>query len=323
MFPSFNARALGLDLSAEATIDLAAAAGFRGVDLLVRDLVDTGRDPAALRRRMEDRGLIGGAWPLPVRWRGDAATFRHDSERLPRYAEAAAVLGLRRTGTWVLPAAEGPLAQIEALHEERLSTIARILADHGTRLGLEVIGVASSWSGQGTPFLHRMGDPAFAHLLCKIRAVVPDVGVLVDAFHLYAAGEGIETGLAWGVESIVWVHVADLPAGSDGNRAAIRDEDRGLPGEHGAVACHPLLASLSRLGYDGPVTAEPQPGCRSLAGLGPEAAARKVARALAAIWPEAAPQPGTGDRCSSSQGINACSPTPTDLAAWPGKISSR
>src|SRR5690348_13757802 len=40
MFASFNARALGLALPARPTIALASDAGFAGVDLLVRDLVD-------------------------------------------------------------------------------------------------------------------------------------------------------------------------------------------------------------------------------------------------------------------------------------------
>src|SRR4051812_29860497 len=103
MFASFNARAVGLKLSAAATLDLAAGAGFAGVDLLVRDLLEAGDDPRVLRARMDDLGLRGGAFPMPVHWCGDAATFARDLARLPRLAEAAAILGLSRTATWVLP----------------------------------------------------------------------------------------------------------------------------------------------------------------------------------------------------------------------------
>ena len=39
LYSSFNARALGLDLAVEETIDLASAVGFDGVDLMVRDIV--------------------------------------------------------------------------------------------------------------------------------------------------------------------------------------------------------------------------------------------------------------------------------------------
>jgi sugar phosphate isomerase/epimerase len=289
MFLSFNARALGLDLPAERAVELAAGAGFGGVDLMVRDLVAAGVDPVRLRDRMDGLGLRGGAFPLPVDWRGDEARFEHDLARLPDLAAAAAVLGVSRTGTWVLPETPGPpddpviRATTVALHIERLGRIARVLAPHGIRLGLEVIGVASSRSGRGEPFVCRMAD--LNPVLGAIWNEAPNLGVLVDAFHLYAAGEPVEAGLAWGVDRIVWVHIADLPPTATGDRAAIRDPDRGLPGEHGAVESRRLLERLAKEGYDGPVTAEPLAGCRSLAGLSPEQIARRVAGAVRSIWP--------------------------------------
>ncbi|MGE3822519.1 MAG: sugar phosphate isomerase/epimerase, partial [Isosphaeraceae bacterium] len=92
--------------------------------------------------------------------------------------------------------------------------------------------------------------------------------------------------LAWGVDRVVWVHVADLPANFPDDREAIRDWDRGLPGEHDAVGTAALLQTLASAGYDGPVTAEPMPGCRALAGLNPLEAAQKTADALRAVWPD-------------------------------------
>ncbi len=295
MFTSFNARAMGLDLSAEQTLDMASVAGFDGVDLLVRDLVERGEDPATVRARMDDLGLRGGAWPLPVNWRGDAEGFSRDMARLPRLAEAARMMGLLRTGTWVMPESpdhpEGDdptvlathRASLVALHVDRLGAIARILAQHESRLGLEVIGVATSRTGHGVPFVHRLMDLDFLmDVLCKES---PNVGILLDGFHLYAAGESIEAGLVWGVERIVWVHVADLPASSPQDRAQILDQERGLPGENGAVDSGRLLARLDDLGYDGPVTAEPLSACKSLANLGPEGKARAVVAALRSAWP--------------------------------------
>ena len=105
MYPSWNARAVGLTLNAREAIDIAAQAGFAGVDLLVRDLVESGEDPRDLRTRMDDLGLRGGAWPLPVDWRGPEARFLEDLRNLPRYARAASILRLGGTGTWVLPEA--------------------------------------------------------------------------------------------------------------------------------------------------------------------------------------------------------------------------
>ena len=103
IYPSWNARAVGLDMNAHDAIEVAARAGFEGVDLLVRDIVDSGGDVGELRRRMDGLGVRGGAWPLPVNWRGDAARFHDDLERLHVYADAALRLDLLCTGTWVLP----------------------------------------------------------------------------------------------------------------------------------------------------------------------------------------------------------------------------
>jgi len=241
MYMSFKARAAGLDLTADETVSLAAGSGFRGVDLLVRDLVEAGTDLRTLRRRMDDLGLPGGAFPLPVHWREGAKEFAHDLALLPRYAAAAEALGRRRTGTWVMPETREPghggdsgvLKETVALHVERLGRIARVLDAAGIRLGLEVIGVASSRTGRGRPFVHPMTD--LGRVLGGVWSEAPNLGLVVDAFHLYAARESIEAGLAWGVERVVWVHVADLPASAAANREVIRDSDRGLPGENGAL----------------------------------------------------------------------------------------
>jgi 4-hydroxyphenylpyruvate dioxygenase len=114
----------------------------------------------------------------------------------------------------------------------------------------------------------------------------PNLGILLDAFHLYASGEPIEAGLAWGVERIIWVHVADLPPGASPDRTAIIDANRGLPGENGAVDLSHFLARIEREGYEGPVTVEPLANCRSLSGLGPTEAVRLVKQALDRVWPE-------------------------------------
>ena len=293
MFASLNSRAIGLTLSALQTIELAAEAGFGGVDLLVRDVVERGEDVRALHARMGVLGLRGGAWPLPVDWRGDRAEFLRDLERLPRYADAAAALGLSRTGTWVMPETPAAFAGLAdrqarraataALHVERLAAIAGVLARSGVRLGLEAIGVETSRGNGGDPFVYRLADLDDA--LGPVRDEAPNLGVVLDGFHLYAAGESIDEALAWGVESVVWVHAADLPSGADANRSAVIDCERGLPGEHPAVGTRALLERLAVAGYDGPVTAEPMAGCRSLAGLGPKEAVRRTAEALRSVWP--------------------------------------
>jgi sugar phosphate isomerase/epimerase len=287
MFSSFNARAVGLPaLSAEETVELAAGAGFEGVDLLVRDLVRSGVDPRAIRARMDDLGLKGGAFPFPINWRGDEATFRLDLEGLEPVLEAASILGLATTGTWVmpeLPAPQADRAEVAALHVRRLGTLARLLDGYGIKLGLEVIGVESFRTGRGEPFVARLGD--LDRELGAIWAEAPNLGILLDAFHLYAADEPIEAGLAWGIGRVCWVHVADLPPDGPADRSKIIDANRGLPGENGAVDLRGFLARLAHEGYDGPVTVEPLANCRGLAGLDPRGVADRVKRSLDSVWP--------------------------------------
>jgi sugar phosphate isomerase/epimerase len=169
------------------------------------------------------------------------------------------------------------------LHLTRLGAIARVLADHGSRLGLEAIGVESFRTGRGVPFVPRLGD--LDRVLGALWDESPELGILLDGFHLYAAGETIEAGLSWGVKHVVWVHIADLPATAGPDRRLIRDDDRGLPGENGAIDSRDLLRRLAEEGYDGPVTAEPMAGCRALAGMSPGSAVRRVAEAVRSVWP--------------------------------------
>ncbi len=293
MFASFSARAVGLpDLPVATTIAIAADAGFEAVDLMIRDLVDSGADLTEVRRRLDDRGLRAGAFPMTMNWRGDEARFQTDLAALPRLAAAATSLGLTRTGTWVMPETPTmpPLdaepaayrAEVAALHVDRIGAIARVLAEFEIRLGLEVIGVTTFRRGVGVPFVTRLADlaPTLGELLDE-----PNVGLLVDTFHLYAAEESFRQALAWGADRIVWVHIADLAPDFVGDRTAIIDAERGLPGENGAIDCRAFLRLLDDAGFTGPVTAEPLARCGSLIGQAPAEVARRVKSSLDAIWP--------------------------------------
>ena len=181
------------------------------------------------------------------------------------------------------PGPESDRREVADLHVRRLGAIARVLDDHGIRLGLEVIGVESFRAGVGDPFVARMAD--LDRELGAIWAESPGIGLLVDAFHLHAAGEPVDAAFARGVAAITWVHVADLPPGFRGDRAAIIDAERGLPSENGAVDAAGLLDRLAREGYDGPVTAEPLGRCASLQGLELAEVARRVRASLGRVWP--------------------------------------
>ncbi len=295
MYGCWSARGVGLDLPAEESIEIAAKAGFEGVDLLVRDVLDSGADVDELRRKMDDLGLRGGGWTLPMNWKNEQSAFEADLKRLPRCAEVAARLGLYKTGTWVrfesepvdddvrasTAARDRVVAETTAWQIDRLGRIARILGDHGSRLGLEIIGSRSERSGRGVPLVG-----TYAELLRRFGELREDhanIGILVDAYHLFAAGERAEDALAWGVSSVVWVHLAD-PANLD--RTSMRDIERALPGDSNENLCRQVLVELARQGYAGPVTAEPLAHCRSLKSLDPLQQALRTRASLQRVWPD-------------------------------------
>ena len=160
MYPSWNARAVGLKLSASET-HRSGSPGWILPASTCWYATSPSRTttPSSSAPRMDDLGLRGGAWPLPVRLargsrRGSARIFAS----FPRYARLAAILGLNRTGTWVLPeirsrrwrpgtTAGRSHAATVAFHLDRLGAIARVLADHGSRLGLEIMGPVSARTG--------------------------------------------------------------------------------------------------------------------------------------------------------------------------------
>ncbi len=174
-------------------------------------------------------------------------------------------------------------AEVAGFHIQRLGSIARELDRHGIALGLEVIGVESFRTGRSEPFVARLAE--LDQDLSPIWGESPNLGILLDAFHLYAADEVIEAGLAWGVDRVVWAHVADLPPSATPERSRIIDANRGLPGENGAVDVAGFLERLATEGYEGPVTAEPLANCQSLVGIEADEIARRVKRSLDSAWP--------------------------------------
>jgi len=102
----FNARAVGFRTSRRGNGRLAAEAGFEGVDVLIRDLLDRG----PTRRRSGRGWTIGGleAGPSRSRSTGDGTRQASGWARIaPRLAEVASTLGLTRTGTWGCPRLRG------------------------------------------------------------------------------------------------------------------------------------------------------------------------------------------------------------------------
>jgi sugar phosphate isomerase/epimerase len=82
-----------------------------------------------------------------------------------------------------------------------------------------------------------------------------NVGLLLDAWHLYTSGGTIANLDNITAQDVVTVHVNDAPEGV--NLDDQLDNDRRLPMETGVIDLPGFMKKLAAMGYDGPVTPEP------------------------------------------------------------------
>jgi sugar phosphate isomerase/epimerase len=264
-------------------IELARAAGF---DAVVFDVAEAarladehGRDH--VRELFARANVRPGSWNSPVAWRqGSDAEIAAALDRLPGYAALARDLGATRATSGIWPGSDDRAYDDNfAWTVERLRPVAQILADEGCRLGLEFIGPATFRA----PFKHE-----FVYSLEGVmdigRAVgTGNVGVLLDAWHLYTSGGEIADIATLSAADVVAVHVNDAPAGIPRDEQI--DNVRALPMETGVLDLVGFMHALRDLGYDGPVMPEPfSQRLDDLAASDPLAAARETAGSMDELW---------------------------------------
>lgn len=220
--------------------DAAYLAGLDGAKL--RDLLAT----------LEAKGLVWGAAGLSVDFRGDEATFARGMKDLPAQAKGLQAAGATRVGTWLRPA-HPELTYLANLkqHATRLREIAKVLGDHGLRFGLEYVGPKTSWTAARYPFVHTMAEAR--ELIAEIDR--DNVGLVLDSWHWYTAGETVQDILALTNREVVACDLNDAPAAIPVDRQM--DLVRELPCATGVINLKAFLECLVLIGYDGPVRAEP------------------------------------------------------------------
>ena len=254
MFKALSPGAIGVrPQSLQDAIAAANKGGFEGLEFNASEVAGLVEEHGTehVKRLFADAGLRPAGWGLPTDWRGSEENWRKGLEALPRLAQAAAAIGGTRTMTWILPSSdERPFDENRRFHIERFTPIARVLHDHGCRLGLEFIGPKTLRDSRRYPFIYRMED-----MLRMGEEIGPNVGVLLDCWHWYTSGGTLDDLRALHPEQVVYVHVNDAPAGVPVEEQL--DNVRALPGETGVIDIAGFLQALQAIGYDGPVVPEP------------------------------------------------------------------
>jgi len=286
MFKSLCAGAIGVKGTTDQIARLAGEHGFGGMSFNAGEaagLLDKG-ELDSLRAIYERHGLRPGAMGLPVQFRQDEEAFEKGLPELERQARAAQAFGCDRCATWILPASdELPFEENFELHRRRLKACAEILAACGCRLGLEFVGPKTSRAGRKYEFVYDMRG-----MLRLAEAIgTGNVGLLLDCWHWYCTEGTAEDIQALRAEQVVHVHVNDAPAGVRLDEQI--DSRRAMPGETGVIDIAGFLRALERIGYDGPVMAEPF--SRRIGELPAEEAVRVTSEALDKIFAAAGVRP--------------------------------
>lgn len=201
---------------------------------------------------MKAKNLAWGAAGLSLDFRGSDAAFEQSLKSLPEFARSLQRAGVTRIATWLSPGHKS-LTYVANFrqHTRRLREAARVLGDHGLRLGLEYVGPKTSWSASRFPFVHTMAE--MKDLISEIGR--DNVGFLLDSWHWYTAQETEADLLSLKASDVVLCHLNDAPAGIPVEQQV--DNRRGLPCATGVIDVKTFLGAMIRIGYDGPVVCEP------------------------------------------------------------------
>ncbi len=245
--------AVGISADQNAAIALAQEFGFESVGVEAAFLASLSESQRhELPTMLQEKRLVWGAAGLPVEFRKDEDTFRRDVLQLPRLAQALQQAGVTRVGTWISPMHdELTYGANFRQHARRLGECVRILADHGQRFGMEYVGPKTLWASKRHSFIHTMAETK--DLIAEIG--MSNVGFVLDSWHWYTAHETVEDLLTLKNSDVVACDLNDAPQGIDVDQQI--DSQRELPSATGVIDLAAFLGALVRMGYDGPVRAEP------------------------------------------------------------------
>lgn len=268
---SLNFDALNMSVPYLTAMSIAAETGFDAIDPDLAAIAELGPDTVASHR--EALGLRWGVAMLPIRLHDPTPQFLAQLQNVSGYASFMAELGITATTTCLQPFSnERSYVRNFMAHGERISILADVLAEVGARIGLEYVGPRSARVDGRFPFVSSLPE-----LLELVSAVGRrNVGVFLDAFHWFCAGDGLEDLRELDPLTVVGVDLNDavleLP------RTAQLDGRRRLPCATGMVDIAGFVGVLKELGFRGPAKAEPFD--EEIARLAPEQAAARTLRAL-------------------------------------------
>ena len=248
-----NPGAIGIKLDQNQLLDKASEYGFESIVAYSGTLAEWSDGQIDdFVGKMKSKNISWGASGLPVDFRKDKATHKKGLDGLPKHAEALQKAGVTRMSTWIMPT-NADLTYLENFkqHSKRLKEIAKILGVYDIRFGLEYVGPKTLMARDKYSFIHSLAE-------CKElykSTGEPNIGVQLDSFHWFCAGETKADLLSLSNEDIVTVDLNDAVSGISADQQ--QDGKRELPMASGMVDMQSFMDALVEIGYNGPTRAEP------------------------------------------------------------------
>ncbi|GAB5523063.1 MAG: sugar phosphate isomerase/epimerase [Roseivirga sp.] len=250
---SVNPGAIGVSLPFERVLDLAIKYGFEAISPQLGDLQGySASELADITAKMRRRQVGWGSTNLPVQFRNSEEEFKKGMAELAANAKTLQSVGATRMNTWIMPTHDTrSYRENFALHVNRLRQAAKAIEPFSIRLGLEYVGPKTLMARDKFSFIRTMKE--VQELLTEID--MPNVGLQLDAFHWFCAGETVADIERLNATDIVTVDLNDANEGRTADEQL--DWERELPGDSGVIDLQGFLRALKKIGYDGPVRAEP------------------------------------------------------------------
>jgi sugar phosphate isomerase/epimerase len=246
MFPfkaSLNASTLfPFKLDVKQQLQIAAAAGYDGIELWVRDIesyLKNGGTISELKSYADEAGLTIVNAIAFFKWADVDEQVRAEGfVQAEREMRMLAELGC-------LAVAAPPFGDVADTSldtmAEQFARLSALAAEIGIKPYLEFWGRAKT--------LSKLSEVVFV----AIESGLPDVQILLDPFHMYTGGSEVGGLRYLKGANIGVVHVNDYPA--EPIRAAIADRDRVFPGE-GIAPSSEFATLLYQIGYRGYLSLE-------------------------------------------------------------------
>jgi sugar phosphate isomerase/epimerase len=256
-------------------VRLAGKVGYPGVDVQLGAARKDGVD--ATRALFKEAGVKAGIAGLPVQFAAsDETAFQTGLAQLEENAKFAAAIGCTRMMAVLSPSSNEPRDERRKFVVARLTPIAEILQRSGVRLGLEFLGPLMFRTRAKEPFIWTLPET-----VALGKAIGPNVGVTLDAWHWHHSGGTVAEILATDTSRIVHIHVSDAKPQPPED---VRDNQRHMPGE-GVIDLIGFFQALKKIGYQDAVS--PEPIGRVPAEMPPEDGARLGLETTLAIMKKA------------------------------------